>query len=183
MSDKYPKGAFVAKITVPGGGYQKQRQMSLTEHNGQVCFDGVTLWAKDQAKERKIHFYPSTKAELDELLAGGSNRPASRVALPSDIGIYTNKKRFLYGTLRAFEAVGYVKTKLILEAGLEKIEQLNKDELIASKNTKKATDMLANSMYEIWVKTKVNMAPNIADKEALVTYRSLVANHPETVTA
>jgi hypothetical protein len=176
ISESAPKGAYVARVVAPGSEYKKQKQMSLAEREPKICYDGVVLWAKREAEERGIKLVLSTQQELDDLILAGSNRTGTTRDV-KEVGIFTTKARFEGALGSALKIVSSDRLRSILEAGLKLIEKSEIDAENLKKNSAEANQMIAQSMYDIWAKTGIDMTANINDRVTLGAYKLLVLKH------
>jgi len=181
-SEQHPLGAFFASVYIDGR-YKCSKEASIAVLGEDVAHETIELWSQDRIKEfglKKI-----VMPTVDELLQRIKKNSGEKCSTGPKL---TNAKKAplikVFSTVTiakanikaAFHAYGYDRCKSVLDIMMETLEHCYKTEQAQQDKVNDAKAKLAQSMFDIYKESGMDMAASIKDPEVKDLYRRLMAD-------
>ena len=177
-NSRYPKGAFEAYAFLDG--QSKTKQCALHVHDPEIAYQTVDLWAEDLAKLHKLTYKKKTKSELLTMIKnGGSRSPKTEtdgISTGNNRSILSNKKYFKAEIGRVFEAIGYERLTEMFKVGTDHLNEINDEHQSRVENLSKAKEAMAQTMYQSYLDTSIDMSEFCSDEEIVNRFKALKEN-------
>ena len=173
-SDRYPIGRFQATLYLKGKN-DKTKSAALHIHEADLAYEMVHFWAQEKVNEFGCKYEPVSMSALVQRIENPETPRINYTKSKTKVSnIWHNKKYFKIALRNVFNEVGYDILEAVLSEGLKELESLNKIAVSDRKAKSHAKSMMAQSLFNIYNDTNVDMSESITDKDVLAEYNKLI---------